>query len=347
MAPSSLSPSEAPVIAPVDALLKMGLGYMTSSALHVVVELGIADRLVAGPRSADQLARDAAANPDALYRVLRMLSAEGIFEEVAPRHFALTPLSRPLVTGSPARDLIDWIADPFHFKVYSEALYAVRTGQPAVEYVTGLPVFDHIGRTPELAEVFNDAMTAMSEVVIPAVIEAYDFSGIDVLVDVAGGHGRVLTSILKAYPRMRGVLLDLPYVVEGARPVIAGLALGHRCRAEAGDMFAGVPASGDAYILKHIIHDWDDARALVILRNIRQAMRGRRGKVILLESVIDDGNPRDLGRFIDYEMLQMTGGFERTEPQFRSLLAEAGFELTRIVPTKSPLSVVEAEAVGN
>ena len=345
MAPSSLSPLEAPAIAPVDTLLKMGLGYMTSSALHVVVELGIADRLAEGPRSADQLALEAGANADALYRVLRMLSADGIFDEIAPRYFTLTPLSQPLRTGSPARDLIHWIADPFHFKVYSEALHAVRTGQPAVEYVTGLPVFDHIGRTPELSEVFNDAMTALSAVVIPAVIEAYDFSGIDVLVDVAGGHGRVLTSVLKAYPTMRGVLFDLPYVVEGARPVIAELGLGHRCRAEAGDMFSGVPENGDAYIMKHIIHDWDDARAVGILRNIRQAMHGRRCKVILIESVIQAGNEPDLAKFIDYEMLQLTGGLERTEEQFRTLLADAGFELTRIVRTKSPLSVVEAEAV--
>lgn len=345
MAPSSLSPSEAPVVAPVDALLKMGLGYMTSSALHAVVELGIADRLAEGPRSADQLALEAGANADALYRVLRMLSAEGIFDEIAPRYFAITPLSQPLRAGSPARDLIHWIADPFHFKVYSEALHAVRTGQPAVEYVTGLQVFDHIGRTPELSEVFNNAMTAFSAVVIPAVIEAYDFSGIDVLVDVAGGHGRVLTSVLHAYPTMRGVLFDLPYVVEGARPVIAKLGLGHRCRAEAGDMFAAVPASGDAYIMKHIIHDWDDTRALAILGNIRQAMNGRSGKVILIESVIDDRNQRDPGKFIDYEMLQLTGGRERTEDQFRALFAEVGFHLTRIVPTKSPLSVVEAEAI--
>jgi hypothetical protein len=345
MAPSSLSPAEAPVIAPVDALLKMGLGYMTSSALHVVVELGIADRLADGPRSADVLAREAGANADALYRVLRMLSAEGIFEEIAPRHFALTSLSKPLRTGSPARELIHWIADPFHFKVYSEALRAVRTGQPAAEYVTGLPVFEHIGRTPELSEVFNDAMTSLSEIVIPAVIEAYDFSGIDVLVDVAGGHGRVLTSILRAYPKMRGVVFDLPYVVEGARPAIAQLGLGHRCRAEGGDMFAGVPASGDAYIMKHIIHDWDDDRALAILRNIRAAIAERPGKVISIESVIGPGNGPDLGKLIDYEMLQMTGGLERTEEQFRELFARAGFCLTRVVKTAAPLSVVEGEAV--
>jgi len=343
MAQSLLSPTVAPVIAPVEALLKLGLGYMTSSALHVVVALGIADRLASGPRSAGELAADVGANADALYRVMRMLAAEGIFEEVVPGHFAKTPLSEPLQSGSPARHLIEWIADPFHFKVYSEALRAVRTGEPSAEVVTGVPVFDHLGRTPELSEVFNNAMTAMSGLVIPAVLEVYDFSGIDVLVDVAGGHGRVLTSVLKAYPRMRGVVFDLPYVVEGARPVIAQLGLGHRCRAEAGDMFARVPESGDAYVLKHIIHDWDDQRAGVILDNIRQAIGRRRGRVILIEAVVEPGNGPDLGKAIDYEMLVMTGGRERTEAQFRALLAASGFELTRVIKTASPLRVIEAE----
>jgi hypothetical protein len=181
--------------------------------------------------------------------------------------------------------------------------------------------------------------------VVPAVLGAYDFTGVDVLVDVAGGHGRVLTSILKAYPLMRGVLLDLPYVVEGARPLIAELGLGHRCRAEAGDMFTRVPDGGDAYLMKHILHDWDDPRALASLENIRTAMYGRRGKVILVESVIEPGRGTDPGVFSDYEMLQLTGGRERTEQQFRELLADAGFELTRVIATRSPLSVLEADAI--
>lgn len=344
MAPSVLSPAEAPFVAPVDALLKLGLGYMTSSALNVVVSLGVADHLAGGPRTVAELARETSASEDALYRVMRLLASEGVFEEIAPRAFAHSPLSEVLRTGSSARELVQWIADPFHFKVYSEALQTVRSGQPAVEYVTGLPVFDHIGRTPELSEVFNDAMTSMSAMVVPAVLEAYDFSGIGVLVDVAGGHGKVVTSVLKAYPTMKGVLFDLPYVVEGARPAIGALGLQSRCRAEAGDMFQAVPAGGDAYIMKHIIHDWADDRALAILRNIRAAMQDGRGRVILLESVIEPGVERDLGKFIDYEMLLMTGGRERSEADFRALLSRAGFELTRVVRTKSPLSVVEAEA---
>jgi hypothetical protein len=345
MAPSTLSPADAPVIAPVDALLKKGLGYMTSSALHVVIELGIADRLAEGPRPIDELAAGAGAHPDALYRLLRMLAADGVFEEIAPRWFAHTPLSQPLRAGSPARELIHWVADPFHFKVYSEALHAVRTGQPAAEYVGGLPAPDRRTRTPELSEVFNGAMSALTDLVVPAVLEAYDFAEIDVLVDVGGGHGRALTTILKAYPRMRGVLLDLPYIVEGARPLIAALGLGHRCRAEAGDMFTRVPDGGDAYLLTNVLGGRDDARALAILQSVRAAFYGRRGTVILVEPVIEPGRRPGLDAFLDYEGLQVTGGRERTAQEFRELLADAGFALTRVVATRSPLSVIEAEAI--
>jgi hypothetical protein len=297
-------------VAPVDALLGLGLGYMTSSALNVVASLGIADRLAAGPRSVADLAREVKANEDALSRVMRMLSSDGVFEEIAPGAFAHTPLSEPLRSGSPAR----------------------------------LPVFDYFGRTPELSEVFNEAMTSLSAMVVPAVLEAYDFSGIGMLVDVAGGHGKVLTSVLKAYPTMKGVLFDLPYVVEGARPVIDALGLQGRCRAEGGDMFAAVPAGGDAYVMKHIVHDWDDERALALLRNVRAALRDGRGRVLLIESVIEPDGQRSPVTFADYEMLMLAGSRERSEADFRALLAAAGFELTRVVQTKSPLSVVEAEA---
>lgn len=338
---------QAPQLAPAERLMQMSLGYMTSIALHTAVQLAIAERLADGPRPVTELAREAGANEDALFRLLRLLAGVGVFEETSPRQFGNTELSTLMRadTGSPMRHLVDWIANPFHFEVYAQTLSSVKTGETAVDKVTGVPVFEHFARTPALSEVFNHAMTSMSSVVIPAVLEAYDFAGIDKLVDVAGGHGRVLTSILMAYPRMSGVLFDLPYVVEGARPEIARLDLGHRCRAEAGDMFAGVPAGGDAYIMKHIIHDWDDERAIAILRNIRTALGDTlRGKVLLLESVIEPGNAPDMGKFIDLEMLLMTGGRERTEEEFRALFAAAGFELTRIIRTNSPLSIVEAEA---
>ena len=189
---------------------------------------------------------------------------------------------------------------------------------------------------------FNDAMTAFSAPVVNAALEAYDFSGIGLLVDVAGGHGEVLMSILKKYPNVRGVLSDVGHVIEGAKPRITIAGLADRCQAVPCDFFAAVPEGGDAYIMKHIIHDWDDARATTILKNIAKAMGAKRGKVILLESVIAAGAAPDLGKFIDIEMLALPGGKERSADEFRALFAGAGFELTRVVPTQSPLSVVEA-----
>ena len=174
-----------------------------------------------------------------------------------------------------------------------------------------------------------------------AVLDVYDFTAIRTLVDVAGGHGAVLTAILQKYPSMRGVLFDLDHVIAGAVPRIEDLGLSDRCRAVAGDFFAAVPEGGDAYIMKHIIHDWDDDRAAAILGNIRKAMR-RGGRVLLLESVVLPGNQPDFGKVIDIEMLLLPGGRERTEAEFRALFNRAGFDVTRIVPTASALSVIEA-----
>jgi hypothetical protein len=280
MASSVLCPAEAQSVLPAGVLRNPALGYVTSSALDVVNSLGIAQRLSAGPRPVGALAREAGANEDALYRVMRMLAAEGVFEEIGPQTFATTPLSGPLPTHS-------------------------RTG-----------------RTPELSDVFDGAKASLSAMVAPAVLEAYDFSGIDLLVAVAGGHGKLLTSVLKAYPTMKGVLFDLPYVVEGARPAIHALGLQSRCRAEGGDLFTAVPRGGDAYVMQNILRYRDDGRGLAILRNIRAALRDGRGKVLLLESGIAPGG----------------------QPDVRALLAAAGFALTRVVRTRAPLSVVEGEA---
>jgi hypothetical protein len=204
-------------------------------------------------------------------------------------------------------------------------------------------VFEYFARDHELSEIFNNAMTAFSAAVIPAALEAYDFSGIEVLVDVAGGHGAVLTSILQKYPNMRGILMDVDHVIAGARPKIEAMGLRGRCEAVVGDFFKAVPEGGDAYIMKHIIHDWDDERASVILKNIHKALKGNpAGKVILLEAVIQPGNAPDLGKLIDIEMLLMPGGRERTADEFAALLEKSGYEMTRIVPTQSPLCVIEA-----
>ncbi len=220
--------------------------------------------------------------------------------------------------------------------------HSVRSGESAVPATTGQGVFEYFARTPAIAKIFNDAMTGMSELAIPAVLDAYDFGDIATLVDIAGGHGAVLTAILKRYPTMRGILFDIDHVIAGAAPVIAAQGVGDRLQTVSGDFFAAVPSGGEAYIMKHIIHDWDDARATRILQNIRTVLPPR-GRVILIEAVIPPGNDPGFGKILDIEMLVMPGGRERTAEEFRALFAGAGFTLTRIVPTRSPLSVVEAK----
>ncbi len=343
MSTVSNPPEITPEVAAAQQLIQLTTGYIASTAIYLAVKLRIADRLASGPRTSADLAQQASVNEDALYRVLRTLTSLGVFQETAPRMFANNLPASMLISGAEGSmyDMALWMSDPFHFQVYADALYSVETGKPAVEKTFGMPIFEYFPKNPQESEIFNNAMTTFSGMVIPAVLEAYDFSGIGTLVDIAGGHGRVLTSILQRYPSMRGVLLDLEHVIAGARPVIDQLGLANRCHATTGDFFKAVPPGGDAYIMKHIIHDWNDAQAITILKNIRAAMNPG-GRVILLESVLAPDNQPDFGKIIDLEMLLMPGGRERTEQEFRDLFQRAGFTLTRIVSTKSPLSVVEA-----
>jgi SAM-dependent methyltransferase len=340
---STSAPALPPQAAAAQLLTQLATGHMVASALQVVLRLGIPDWLARGPRTAAELAHAAGVREDGLYRVLRALASVGVFAETSSRRFALTAAGEVLVSGAPGsmRDMALWVTSPFHFRVYAELMHSVQTGHPAAEKVTGMPVFEYFRTQPELSEIFNDAMTNLSEVVVRAVLDVYDFSGIGVLVDVAGGHGAVLTTILNAYPRMRGVLFDLDHVVAGAWPLIEAMGVNDRCRTESGDFFKAVPVGGDAYIMKHIIHDWDDERAALILSNIKRAMKPG-GRVILLDSVLLPANQPDFGKILDLEMLLLPGGRERTEEEFRALFARAGFRLTRIVPTRSPLSVIEA-----
>src|SRR5262245_35493448 len=334
-----------PEVQAFQQLFTIATGYMASSALQTILKLQIPDRVAAGTRAVNELARDAGVNEDALYRIMRALASLGVFDEQEPRTFDLTLAGRMLRKGQPGfYDMGLWITSPFHFRVYAEMLHSVTTGAPAAEKVTGMPIFDYFAKpeNKELSEIFNNAMTGFSADVTPAALDAYDFTGIDVLVDVAGGHGKVLTSILQRYPAMRGILFDAPHVIAGAAPLIDAAGVGNRCATVSGDFFKEVP-EGSAYIMKHIIHDWDDDRARMILRNIRVKLQGKpTGKLLLLEAVLQPGNAPDLGKLIDLEMLMMPGGKERSESEFRALFTSAGFELTRVIPTRSPLSVIEA-----
>lgn len=329
---------------PAEQLFQMVLGFMATAALGCVVELGIAERLKNGARSVAELAAESGVKEDPLYRVLRALASAGIFAETASRIFSLTPPAELLCSGSKGslRDMVRWLSTRVHFETFPEMLHSLKTGETVVEKVHGVSCFEYFERNRETSEIFNDAMTEFSAAVIPAALDAYDFSWLNgkTLVDIAGGHGKVLTGILEKHPEIRGKLFDLEHVVNGAKPRIDSLGLSARCDTCHGDFFKEVP-SGDAYVMKHIIHDWDDAKASTILRNIHKASP-KDVRVILLEGVISPGNAPHLGKWIDLEMLLLPGGRERNEEEFRALFAGAGFRVTRIVETKAPLCVIEA-----
>ena len=330
--------------APPEAVLtQMITGSLGSQAVYVAAQLGIADLLIDGPRHVDQLAEAAGADAPSLYRVLRALSSFGVFTELNDRVFGLSPTAELLRSDSPRslRDLAIFMGEDWHWQVWGRTLYSVRTGKAAWAEVHGQEVFPYFAGNPEAAKIFDRAMTSLSNLAIKAVVESYDFSDIETLVDVAGGHGRLLASILESNTSVKGVLFDQAHVLEGAKDSEQIKALGARCELVSGDFFASVPAAADGYIMKHIIHDWDDDRALQILKNIKNVMKDG-GRVMLVESVITDGNQPDFGKLLDIEMLVSPGGKERTAAEYKDLFARAGLRLTRIVPTKSPYSVIEA-----
>ena len=337
---SSAVPSVTPTPEAVQQAFQLMTGHIVASAVNIAARLALSDRLAAGPRSADDLARETGVDPSALYRLMRALASVGMFEEQADQRFALTPVGAALCEG-PVRRMALWIAGEFNFRVYANAMHSVKTSESAVPMTAGVKgPFEAFAKDPELSQVFNDAMTGFSAFIVPAVLEAYDFSGIRTLVDVAGGHGALLSAILQKYPAMKGVVMDLDHVVAGAGPYIQAQGLSDRATAVAGDFFRAVPSGGDAYILKHIIHDWYDDKASQILSNIRKVLPAD-GRVILVESVIGPGSEAGMGKVMDLEMLVMAGGKERTEAEFRALFDSAGFTLSRIVPTRAPLSIVE------
>jgi hypothetical protein len=334
------------VLPPPLLLMQLATGYIVSQALYVAAKLEIADHLKDGPRTSTELAQAVGADAGFLYRVLRALASLGIFAEAEEQRFSLTPLAELLRTDAPGslHAMVVWMNEPFHWRVFEEMLDAVKNGSLAFEQVFGMAPFPYLVQHPEVAKIFDDAMTSFSLITAPAVTAAYDFSSIKKLVDVAGGHGRLLSSILKANPHLQGVLFDMPTVIEGAGPMIEEANVADRCEKVAGDFFEAVPAGGDAYIMKHIIHDWDDERALTILRNCHRAMT-EDGKLLLVEVVLPGGNEPSFGKIMDIEMMLLPGGMERTEAEYKELFARAGFRLTRIVPTASPVSLIEGVRV--
>jgi len=339
---SSVSTETTP---PSAFLTQIMLGSLATQALYVAAKLGIADLLAGGPKPVAELASATNTDAAALYRVLRALASVGVFTEQGSHVFALTAPAAALRSDVPnsMRDVAIFWGEEWHWNVWGKLIHSVRSGSPAWEQVHGEQVFSYFEKHPEAGEIFNRAMSSFSGVATEAVLDAYDFAGIDTLVDIAGGFGRLLSGILQVHPQMRGVLFDLPQVIEGAREKVAQTTVSDRLALVGGDFFASVPEGADAYILKSIIHDWDEERALTILKNIKRALKPG-GRVLLVEAIIAGGNNQDFGKLIDLEMLVSPGGKERTANEYRELLARAGLKLNRIVCTKSPFSVIEAVA---
>lgn len=324
-------------------VLELITGKWRSQAVCVAAELGIADILKDGPRSTPEIAKAVGASEDAIYRLLRALASLKLFSSLPERCFALTPLGQYLRSDAPGslRGFARFAGHHVTWRPWGELAYSVKSGKPAVDHVFGVGIFEYMEQHPEVAAVVNDAMTAVTAAQAAAVVEAYNFSSIGALVDVGGGHGLLLATILKANPGMRGTLFELSHAVEGARRFFQQEALGDRCVVIAGDFFAAVPPGGDAYIMKLVIHDWDDERAIRILRNCHRAMRPG-SKLLVVDRVIAPGDEADPAKFGDLEMLVLTrGGRERTELEFKELYGQAGFDFVRVVATKGPISVIE------
>jgi O-methyltransferase domain/Dimerisation domain len=320
--------------------------FILARAIAVAANLGIADVLHVQTKTADELAHATGVDAPSLYRVLRALASAGIFAEDEAGRFHLTPLAEPLRSDAPDswRAFAAFLGSDWAYRAYGAMLHSVQTGQPAFDHVYGKPLFEFLAENPDQARIFNAAMTDSSRSSAPAILAVYDFSGMTKLVDVGGGHGFLLTSILKAYPQMHGVLFDLPAVVEGAGPMLEAHGVSDRCECIGGDFFTAVPSGGDAYMMQSILHGMTDEQVLQLLHNIRQSMR-ENGTVLQVDMVVPEGNAPSTSKFGNLHMMIFAPSRERTEAEYRALYERAGLKLTRVLPTATVFSLLEGKPI--
>lgn len=331
-------------IPPQLALQELIQGYQVTKCIYVAAKLGIADLLKDGPRTSDELAQVTGTHAPSLYRVLRLLSAAQLLSEGEAHDFTLTPLGTYLQTGVPGSlrtTALHFGGEPT-WQVWGALLHSVETGQSAYQQVFGLSNWEYRAQHPEAAALFDQTMSEWTASVAPTVAAAYDFSASARLVDIGGGHGQMLASILQAHPTLHAVLFDLPYVVKGAPPLLEAAGVADRCEITGGDAFTDDLAPADTYLLSRVIHDWDDAHAVALLTRCQQAMQPQ-GKVLLVERVIlSSSAPSLLVLESDVNMLVATSGKERTDAEYRALLDAAGFELRQLIPVLPPYFLIEA-----
>lgn len=325
-------------------ITQMIFGYVTAKAIHVAAKLNIADLLAAhGPMNCSELASKSSAHEESLYRLLRALASAGIFVEDQNGIFSLTPLAECLKEDSPESvKAMAQSAGNVLYKAYNEFLYSIQTGDGGFKKAHGVPIFEYLANNPEEGKIFDRMMTDIHGDETEPMVNNYDFSVFNTVVDVGGGNGEVISAVLNKNPGVKGILLDVPDVINRSRENIAAWGLSDRCQLDTGNFFESVSKGGDAYILRHITHDWCDEEAVTILNNCRISMNPG-GKVLVVEAVIPEGNDPNPFKWLDLTML-MIGGKERTKNQFENVFSQAGLKLTRVVPVTPDLSVVEGTA---
>ena len=323
------------------ALFQAATGYWASQAIYVAAKLGIADLLKEGPSTCGDLAQATATHAPSLCRLMHALTSLGIFAAEEDHRFALTPIGRSLQSGVPGsmRAMVLTLGEE-HYHAWGDLLYSIRTGEPAFDHVYKMGLFQYFAQHPASGQMFDSAMADVTTLVSFAVVAAYDFSGISTVVDVGGGHGALIRTVLTVQRNLKSILFDTPAAAEEAKKLMNGDGFAERCEVVAGDFFQSVPRGGDAYILKNILHDWDDERCVTILKNCHIAM-AEGGKVLLVETV-EGINSGAFDKLLDLNMLVISHGRERSEAEYRALLDAADLELTTIIPTVSPFSVIEA-----
>ena len=320
-------------------------GPALSRALCTIAELGIADEIVAGsPQSVESLSKATGTHERSLYRILRFLASHEIFQEKGNREFDHTPLSRCLrgdAEGSfrPAAQMMHRI-----YPFWDGLHHAAITGEPGFNKVFGQPLFDYLGTHPDLAPIFDAAMPAIHGHETTAMLEAYDFSAIQLLADIGGGNGSLIGAVLQRYPKLKGLLFELGHVLGRARESLKAYGVDNRCSVLEGNFFESVPSGADAYLFRHIIHDWTDEQSVQILNNCRKVIPNN-GRLLIIEAVVPTGNEPSLAKDFDMVMLALPGGIERTEEEYRFLLEQAGFQISSITPTASVISVVEGKPI--
>jgi len=327
---------------PQSTIMHIISGYWLSQAVRLAARIRIADAIGSTSATLEEIAQRTSTRPDELQRAMRALTCHGFFKQSDDGAFAQTPLSEALKSGVPEsmRAILEAELGHDHYQSWAEIEGCLRQGGTAFERRYGMPVWRYCAQHPEMESLFGEAMSNLTEIANRAVLESYEFASFDLAVDVGGGHGAFLSAILDRHARPQGILFDLASVVEEAAGSSAVRRHPDRVRTCAGDFFEGVPQGGDLYLLKFILHDWDDDNCVSILSNIRNAMAPT-GRLVVVEIVIPTESEPHLGPLIDLNMMVMTGGRERTEAEYRNLLAKSGFRLQRVVATPSPFNVIE------